>query len=164
MKNILIFIIIIICLGLITLMVLNQNLALAPVDSNILVPGTTASSENPVASSTPNPEPHVPPSDSGTITLHLNETGESNGIKITPRAILEDSRCPSDVQCIQAGTVRITATLTSGLGTGTQEFKLGQPITTEAETVVLQEVRPIKVSTIEVKPSDYVFVFLITKR
>ena len=35
----------------------------------------------------------------------------ADGIAITPLSMLEDSRCPADVQCIQAGTVRILITL-----------------------------------------------------
>ncbi len=83
---------------------------------------------------------------------------------LTPRELLEDSRCPSDVQCIQAGTVRVRTSLTSRLGTADQVFTLNQPITTEAEEVTLVEVKPGKVSTITVKESDYRFVFSVRKR
>ena len=85
-------------------------------------------------------------------------------VSITPLEVLEDSRCPLDVVCIQAGTVRMRARLVSGLGTARQEFKLGEPITTEAERVTLTDVFPAPVSTAEIKDGDYVFRFTIEKR
>ncbi len=85
-------------------------------------------------------------------------------VAITPLAIVEDSRCPIDVQCIQAGTVRVRATLSSGLGTGSQVFTLNTPITTETETVTLFAVTPEKESGKTVSPSDYRFIFKVTKR
>ena len=92
-------------------------------------------------------------STSDTFKIKIGQTMTSLGVKITPLLIVEDSRCPSDVQCIQ-----------SGLGTATQIFKLNEPITTEAESVELIGVSPDKVSTVQVQPGDYEFVFEIKKR
>jgi hypothetical protein len=86
------------------------------------------------------------------------------GARITPLAIVEDSRCPIDVMCIQAGTVRVRALLSSGLGEATQEFKLGQTITTEAERVTLTEVFPQRMAGTMVRDGEYVFQFEIAKR
>jgi hypothetical protein len=85
-------------------------------------------------------------------------------VKVTPLLLLEDSRCPIDVQCIQAGTVRIRALLESGLGSGPQVFVLGAPITTEAETVTLIAVRPDPKAGKTIGSAEYTFVFRITKR
>lgn len=98
------------------------------------------------------------------IKLHLEETGEFLDVKITPVEILEDSRCPSDVQCIQAGTVRLRATLTSGLGVADQVFELGKPITTEAEEITLMSVYPEAISTKQIEKTEYVFSFEVKKR
>ncbi len=94
----------------------------------------------------------------------LNQASGGMGITIEPKVVLEDSRCPVDVQCIQAGTVRVQTMLTSAMGSAEQVFKLNQPITTEAEQITLVEVRPIKNSKIQVKPADYRFVFEVKKR
>jgi hypothetical protein len=102
--------------------------------------------------------------DATPLTAHFGEQVSALGVHLTPLTLLEDSRCPVDVQCIQAGTVRIQATLTSGLGTANQEFKLGQTITTEAESITLVNVVPVKKAGTAVKTSDYVFTFSITKR
>lgn len=108
-----------------------------------------------------------PATPAGPISLaaHLNETVSGLDVSITPLAVLEDSRCPVDVQCIQAGTVRIRARLLSGLGEAMQEFKLGQAVTTEAESITLTSVTPTdKKAGVAVKDSEYVFTFEIAKR
>lgn len=101
--------------------------------------------------------------ENGLIEIGLGETATSSGVRITPLEVLEDSRCPIDVTCIQAGRVRLRASLTSDLGTADQIFFVGEPVTTEAEEVTLVEVKPAKVSTVPIKDSDYRFVFKIQK-
>ena len=98
------------------------------------------------------------------LEARLGQTVTALDVAITPLEVLEDSRCPSDVVCIQAGTVRIRARLASGLGEGTQEFKLGQPITTEAEEVTLVEVTPYPRASAPTKPADYLFRFEVAER
>lgn len=98
------------------------------------------------------------------IETKINQEGSALGIKIIPTEIIEDSRCPTDVECIQAGTVRIKALLSSGLGESNQEFELGYPITTEAESIVLLEVIPEASVGKEIFPEEYTFVFKISKR
>ena len=41
------------------------------------------------------------------VESRLSQAHDIGGRRITPLAIVEDSRCPSSVQCIQAGTVRL---------------------------------------------------------
>lgn len=110
------------------------------------------------------PLPSIHISDGTIVTLALGQTGTVNDVTITPREVVEDSRCPKDVQCIQAGRVRVRATLSSGLGTGEQIFLVGEPITTEAEAVTLLSVAPDKISTVTTTPEDYRFTFKVEKR
>ncbi len=98
------------------------------------------------------------------FTIGLNKTGSGLDVKITPLSIVEDSRCPSNVQCIQAGTVKVKALLVSGMGTSTEIFELGKPITTESETITLIEVTPVKISTSSIILSQYQFTFRVSKR
>ena len=106
------------------------------------------------------------PTPRGSIFLEARMGQEVSGldVRIVPLEILEDSRCPVDVQCIQAGTVRIRARLTSGLGEANQEFKLNQPVTTEAERITLIAVSPSPKAGINIKDSDYRFSFEVAKR
>lgn len=110
------------------------------------------------------PQGSTPTPSESTLTASIHERVSALGVSITPLSVLEDSRCPSDVTCIQAGTVRLRAKLESGLGTATQDFRLGEPVTTEAEAVTLLSVTPGKISTEELKPSEYRFTFKIEKR
>jgi hypothetical protein len=111
--------------------------------------------------------PASTPAQSGetvTLTTKIDQGASGLGIKIIPLAVLEDSRCPVDVQCIQAGTVRIQALLTSGMGEATQTFELRKPVTTEAEIVELVEVRPESHSETPIDAFGYTFIFKVTKR
>ena len=98
------------------------------------------------------------------IETRIDAGGSALGVRVIPHEVLEDSRCPIDVTCIQAGTVRVRATLESGLGTADQEFELNQPITTEAESVTLTQVGPPREEGVMIDESNYVFYFRIEKR
>jgi hypothetical protein len=113
----------------------------------------------------PAPSPVTPaPSGPVSVTARLGEMKSGLGVSLTPLAVLEDSRCPQDVQCIQAGTVRLRAQLTSGLGSATQEFKLNQPVTTEAEMITLIAVTPATKAGTPIAEAQYQFTFEIRKR
>ncbi len=101
-----------------------------------------------------------------TVTLSLNETGSLYGVRITPRMVTEDSRCPQDVACIQAGQVRIQAELIDGMGTSTMEFTLGaeESISSEVAMFWLTTVTPEKASTTHTEDAQYRFTFTAEKR
>lgn len=101
---------------------------------------------------------------SETIEARIDQGASAFGVKVIPVSVIEDSRCPADVQCIQAGTVRLQARLESGLGTSTETFVIGQPITTEAEEVTLVRVEPGTNSKTKIKPAEYIFYFRVMKR
>lgn len=85
-------------------------------------------------------------------------------ITITPMTLIEDSRCPVSVQCIQAGTVRIKAMVKSASGTSEMTLALGTPSTTEAETITLIGVYPGKSAGKTVPNSAYQFTFHVASR
>ena len=85
-------------------------------------------------------------------------------VTIIPIQVLEDSRCPVEVQCIQAGTVRLQARIVSGLGTSTMTLTLGEPITTEAEQITLTEVAPLTRAGVNIPTNQYLFTFEVKKR
>lgn len=95
----------------------------------------------------------------GVFTLALGETGTSHGWTITPTALVEDSRCPVDVQCIQAGTVRVNVRV----GSSTSESIVGltTPVTIEGGQITLVKVTPDKNSKNPTKPAEYRFSFLV---
>lgn len=99
-----------------------------------------------------------------TVEVKLNARVTPILESLTPLSVIEDSRCPKDVQCIQAGTVRVSVKLESGLGTSVQTFTVGQTITTETEAITLTSVQPEKISTKTILPADYRFTFTVSKR
>lgn len=99
-----------------------------------------------------------------TYTASLNGKITALGVTVVPLEVLEDSRCPADVVCIQAGTVRVKTKLTSASGTADQIFILNKPVTTETEEIALTQVDPYPYSTKTITKTDYVFHFKIVKR
>jgi len=112
----------------------------------------------------PAPEEPISEKKNTTIETRIDEGASALGVKVVPLEVLEDSRCPVDVECIWAGTVRLRTLLSSGLGEAEQVFELRMPITTEAETVTLVEVSPAPYAGRAILANDYRFTFEIAKR
>ena len=98
------------------------------------------------------------------IEARINQSASSLGVKITPVEVIEDSRCPIDVQCIQAGTVRLRANIESNNATSVEIFTLGTIVTTDTEQITLVTVSPNPTAGVNIPPSSYVFTFEIMKR
>ncbi len=129
-------------------------------------PSGTVYEPVPTSTTTPSGTTTVPSSVHayGLVTLALGETAKFKDLTLTPTTLVEDSRCPVDVQCIQAGTVRVKVSIVSAMGTSTQTITLGTSATTEAETITLSSVSPAtKKSTVTVQPSQYRFTFKVVK-
>ena len=115
------------------------------------------------------PDCHFPacPSANATSTIIRTTLGQKMtglNVTITPVEVTEDSRCPTDVQCIWAGTVKVRTKVWSGLGTSEMLFELGTSMTTEAEEITLVDVSPAKVSRETIPDSSYRFTFEVRKR
>ncbi len=87
-----------------------------------------------------------------------------SGTTLTPLKVLEDSRCPEDVQCIQAGTVRLLIQLQSATGVATSSISLHGNATTEAGSITFTDVAPAKQSKHQIKENEYVFSFTVDNR
>ncbi len=93
----------------------------------------------------------------GNTTLALGQRVQFPALSVKPVAIEEDSRCPSDVQCIQAGTVRVQIEMVSAAGTSTGILKLDEVFTTKTESITLIGVEPGKISTATTSLEAYRF-------
>lgn len=85
----------------------------------------------------------------------VGETKQILGVGITLKSIDQDNRCPTDVQCIQAGNVVAHITVTS-----TNETKEFYPSTTGVlgdghYTFSISDIIPAKHSDQQIKQSDY---------
>lgn len=101
-----------------------------------------------------------------TVTAVLNASVLAFGVSLTPLEVLEDSRCPSDVVCIQAGQVRLNLRTVDGMGTSTMPITLGadEPITTETASIWLTEVTPYPKASAPTEDQSYLFTFRVEKR
>jgi len=102
----------------------------------------------------------VPPAEAGP-TAGLNQTAVVNGLRIRPIEVLEDSRCPTEVQCVLAGRVRLQA-LIEPRGGG-EEFNmtmtLGEPLHVADGSLTLVAVTPQKRAGAAIDPRSYRFTF-----
>lgn len=72
----------------------------------------------------------------------IGEPFDSGEARITVIEVLEDSRCPVDAQCIQAGQVRVRALVQRGPREGEVELATGKPAHILSGTLSLTQVWP----------------------
>lgn len=102
--------------------------------------------------------------DSATLRTRINQGSSGLDITLIPLEVTEDSRCPTEVQCVWAGTLKVRTTLRSASGESVETFELGKTITTETRAITLVEVLPVKRTTDAIAVGDYLFVFEVKKR
>jgi len=61
----------------------------------------------------------------GTVTARLGEEVAVGNVRVRPIAILEDTRCPIDLDCVHGGTLRLRVEVS---GIGETEIRLWQPL------------------------------------
>ena len=124
---------------------------------------TTMTRGNPAPETVP-----VTPVELSEITITAKENNPATGIGVTlaPIEVVEDSRCPTDenIQCIQAGTVRVRTKVTNMNGERILVFTIGTPIASKTETTELLEVLPGARAEVPIVINEYRFIFKITKR
>lgn len=115
---------------------------------------------NSVSETTPNTP--VEPSEI-TITAKINNPTSGLGVTIAPIEVVEDSRCPSDVVCIQAGTVRVRVKITDPNGERVLIAVLNTPIPSAYAATTLTEVEPEARAEIPIRTNEYRLKFEIKK-
>lgn len=99
-------------------------------------------------------------SNEGSFEVSIGSTWTlSDETTVTPREVVEDSRCPVDVVCIQAGTVRVRVHIVKDGEESEVVFRVGETRTVGEWRVTLAEVLPEARSTREILPEEYHFVF-----
>lgn len=92
--------------------------------------------------------------------IAIGKSATIHGVTIGVLELVEDSRCPVDVMCIWAGTVRVRASINAMNRDFT--FKLGEPQVIANATITLTSVVPAqKNSRQQVLASDYRFLFTV---
>lgn len=94
----------------------------------------------------------------GKVTLSLNQPITVGATTLSVRSITEESRCPTDVYCIQAGTVTVELTITNQGGPSTSPtLQIGKVLQTGNLIISLDDVTPHPVSTHNTSDKEYRF-------
>ena len=98
------------------------------------------------------------------LALKVGESSQVEDLTIKLVKITEDSRCPVDVQCIQAGTVGVQLELSLGTSKDTATFTEAQgEYAYKNYFLKIVDVKPEKNSKQTVATKDYVVTFSVTK-
>lgn len=138
---------------------LNQSDTEVRVDMPVITGSSTETKSTTWSSTTD--EVTDKPSRLNEILLAFGQSGYISGVQITPQALIEDSRCPTDVNCIQAGLLRLRVSIKSEASLEERTFVLGKVQNIFDKEIVLQAVTPARISTKQIKLSDYLFNFVI---
>ena len=93
--------------------------------------------------------------DDGIARARLGETVRSAAVTIAPEQLVEDSRCPAEVECIRAGTVRVVARIDGELA----QLALDRPMSAAGGTITLVEAYPPARAQVTRYPDEYRFGF-----
>lgn len=78
---------------------------------------------------------------------------------LTPLAVIEDSRCPVNARCIQAGKLTVSTRIAATHWTQTAPLTLGEPYAVMGRTYMLGSGTPEMTTENAPAPEDYRFVF-----
>jgi hypothetical protein len=97
-----------------------------------------------------------------TSRVRLGQTASVGLVHVTPRQVIEDSRCARGTQCVWAGQLRVRSTIDTPGGQHERTLTLGKPEQIGGGTLLLQAVTPAPVADQPIPPRDYSFTFHYT--
>ena len=100
----------------------------------------------------------VQPANAGP-TAGLGQVATVNGISIRPIEVIEDSRCPANVQCAWAGRLVVRARMNGSGWTQVRDFHLGVPQAVDNRRVTLVAADPQKATPGPTDSRAYRFTF-----
>lgn len=107
---------------------------------------------------------HVKILNGGSVNVEFGQSVNFSSLSIKFTSILEDSRCPVDVNCIQAGTVRVQTELTSEAVSYEQTFTLGKAVSVAGREITLVQVEPYMQTDVETTDKDYRLTFKVINK
>lgn len=93
----------------------------------------------------------------GSSVVRLGQTANLGGPQVTVLKVLEDSRCPIEVDCFWAGRVLLSVRIKLGSGTSTYQLGSNQPLQIADGVLELVETRPAFSNKRTLAPQDYRF-------
>jgi hypothetical protein len=144
------------------LFVLTKQPLLVPQDAGPVLAPTVTVTEAPAISTTPTSSGEVVAPGKEAVTVGLMQRTTYRTIAVEAWAVTEDSRCPSDVQCIWAG--RAVAALNvyslNGELVESRELEEGSSFVSGSTRITLERIRPYPVSTKKTPDGEYRFDFI----
>ena len=98
------------------------------------------------------------------VVLGVGAVGRVGDLAITFNRFVQDSRCPIDVQCIQAGAVNINVSFSNGKQTVTKNMPSDEvPQEFGGYKISIVEIAPARKSGAEIDPRDYKITFHVSR-
>jgi hypothetical protein len=91
--------------------------------------------------------------------VHLGEIAAVDGPSVRPDRVIEDSRCPADVQCIQAGRLVVRATVLGGGWSKEVDLTLGIPVPVADGMLTLVDATPVPIASETAASARFTFKF-----
>ena len=89
----------------------------------------------------------------------LGEATRVGKLVVTPRAVLEDSRCPVNARCVWAGRAIVRSDVAGPGWRESLDLTLGERVATHGTTLALTAIEPGKMAGAEARPLAYVMRF-----
>jgi len=80
---------------------------------------------------------------------HLGEATRVGSLVVTPRAIVEDSRCPINVTCVWAGRAVVRTEVVGPRWREMRNLVLGERVATHGTTLTLISIEPRKMTGVQ---------------
>lgn len=129
------------------------------------VPQVATTTGEMIATSTPEAPsgsvraPLTQPRTGGTDTLSVGEKASFTGVTVSPTRIVEDSRCPLGVMCIQAGKLTVSFNVETQKGSDSVSIDLGSKATVLGYVISFDGAEPVKRRDQTISDSDYRITF-----
>lgn len=102
-----------------------------------------------------------PPRPTGTFVAIGQPVHVGSDVVVTPRAVYEDSRCPTGVQCVWSGRVAVTTRIDGPGWRETVNLVSGEQQTVRGHDILLIEVLPNQRPQSAIPVGDYRFKFVM---
>ena len=100
----------------------------------------------------------IPPANAGP-TAGFGQVAYTNGLRVRPLQVVEDSRCPINAVCVWAGRLVVRSEVIGGNWRQTRDLELGKGQQVADGTLTLAAAQPAKLAGAETDPRAYRFTF-----
>lgn len=99
----------------------------------------------------------------GKVALKVGEMAKFSGGSIKLLSVFDDSRCPTGVTCVWAGTVNVEIESFDGVITTKHNLVLGKSVKTKSQNINFISASPYPKQNVAILQKDYVVTFDVSK-